>query len=92
MTSVWYDNQELQITGIGHAREAVYLEPLWDSPNLNLIERFWKFLKRKVARNRYYATFAEFRTAVQNVLNNIAAYNDELASLLTERFQLFTAS
>jgi transposase len=35
------------------------------SPNLNLIERFWKFLKRKVARNRYYATFAEFRTAVQ---------------------------
>ena len=62
------------------------------SPNLNLIERFWKFLKRKVARNRYYTTFAEFRTAVQKVLNNIAAYSDELASLMTERFQLFTAS
>jgi transposase len=62
------------------------------SPNLNLIERFWKFLKRKVARNRYYATFAEFRTAVQNVLNNIAAYADELASLMTERFQLFTTA
>jgi transposase len=62
------------------------------SPNLNLIERFWKFLKRKVARNRYYATFAEFRAAVQNVLNNIAAYADELASLLTERFQLFTTT
>jgi transposase len=61
------------------------------SPNLNLIERFWKFLKRKVARNRYYTTFAEFRKAVQNVLNNIAAYRDELASLMTERFQFFTA-
>lgn len=61
------------------------------SPNLNLIERFWKFLKRKVARNRYYTTFAEFRKAVQNVLNNVAAYRDELASLMTERFQLFTA-
>ena len=60
------------------------------SPNLNLIERFWKFLKRKVARNRYYTTFAEFRTAVQNVLNNIPAYHDELSSLMTERFQLFT--
>jgi len=59
---------------------------------LNLIERFWKFLKRKVARNRFYATFAEFRTAVQTILNNIAASGDELASLLTERFQLFTAS
>jgi transposase len=60
------------------------------SPNLNLIERFWKFLKRKVARNRYYTTFAEFRIAVQNVLNNITAYRDELCSLMTERFQLFT--
>jgi hypothetical protein len=59
---------------------------------LNLIERFWKFLKRKVARNRSYATFAEFRTAVQTILNNIAASGDELASLLTKRFQLFTAS
>jgi len=61
------------------------------SPNLNLIERFWKFLKRKVARNHFYATFAEFRAAVQKVLNNIANYEDELTSLLTERFQLFTA-
>ena len=60
------------------------------SPNLNLIERFWKFLKRKVARNRYYATFAEFRTAVQQVLNNIAEYRDELAALMTERFQMLT--
>jgi transposase len=68
--------------------QLLYLPPY--SPNLNLIERFWKFLRRKVARNRFYATFAEFRTAVQNVLNNIAIYRDDLASLLTERFQLFT--
>jgi len=54
------------------------------------VERFWKFLKRKVARNRYHATFAEFRAAVQKVLNNLPAYRAELASLLTERFQLFT--
>ena len=70
--------------------ELLYLPPY--SPNLNLIERFWKFLKRKVARNRFHATFVEFRSAVQKVLNNIAAYSDELASLMTERFQLFTAS
>ena len=62
------------------------------SPNLNLIERFWKFLKCKVARNRYYTTFAEFRTAVQKVLNNIAGYREELCSLMTERFQLFAKS
>jgi transposase len=61
------------------------------SPNLNLIERFWKFLKRKVARNRYHATFAEFRCAVQKVLTTLGDYRDELATLMTERFQLFTA-
>jgi transposase len=70
--------------------ELLFLPPY--SPNLNLIERFWKFLKGKVARNRYHATFAEFRTAVQNVLNNITIYREELANLLTERFQLFTLS
>jgi transposase len=66
----------------------LYLPPY--SPNLNLIERFWKFLKRKVARNRYYTTFMEFRGAVQKVLNNIPAYREELSTLMTERFQLFT--
>lgn len=70
--------------------ELLYLPPY--SPNLNLIERFWKFLKRKVARNCYYATFADFRTAVQNVLNSLAVYGDELALLLAEGAQLFTAS
>ena len=70
--------------------ELLYLPPY--SPNLNLIERFWTFLKRKVARNRFHATFVEFRSAVQKVLNNVAAYRDELASLMTERFQLFTAA
>jgi transposase len=62
------------------------------SPNLNLIERLWKMLKRKVARNRFYPTFAEFRSAVQHFLDNLGQYQDELASLMTERFQLFTAA
>ncbi len=68
--------------------QLLYLPPY--SPKLNLIERFWTFLRRTVARNRFDATFAEVRTAVQNALNNIAIYQDDLASLLTERFQLFT--
>lgn len=70
--------------------ELFYLPPY--SPNLNLIEWFWKFLKRKVARNRYHATFAEFRAAVQQVFQNLPTYRAELTTLLTERFQLFTAA
>lgn len=69
--------------------ELLYLPPY--SPNLNLIERFWKYLKGKVARNRYHATFAAFRSAVQDILNNIADHRAALESLMTERFQLFPA-
>ena len=59
------------------------------SPNLNLIERFWKFLKKKVARNKYHATFTEFRKATQKILSNLADHVDELSSLMTEEFHIF---
>ena len=59
------------------------------SPNLNLIERFWKFLRKQVLRNTYYATFAEFRVAIQRLLANLDTYAEELTTLMTERFHLF---
>jgi transposase len=62
------------------------------SPNLNLIERFWKFLRKHVTRNRFYSSFAEFRAKVKQVLDNLPAYADELASLMTENFHLFGKS
>ncbi len=42
--------------------EVWYLPPY--SPNLNLIERLWKFLRAKVMRGYYYEKFAEFQAAV----------------------------
>ena len=62
------------------------------SPNLNLIERFWKFLRKKVMRNTFYATFADFRAAVQRLLANVSAHIDELTTLMTENFHLFEAT
>jgi transposase len=59
------------------------------SPNLNLIERFWKFLRKKIMRNTYYATFADFQAAIQRLLANLSSYRDELTTLMTERFHLF---
>jgi transposase len=60
------------------------------SPNLNLIERLWRFTKRKAAYGRYHPTFADFRAAVQDVLDRVpTTHADKLASLMTLNFQEF---
>lgn len=46
--------------------ELVFLPPY--SPNLNLIERYWKFFKKKVLYNKYYPTFNEFNEACTGFL------------------------
>jgi transposase len=42
----------------------IFLPPY--SPNPNLIERYWKFFKKKVLNNRYYETFGEFKRACES--------------------------
>ena len=60
------------------------------SPNLNLIERLWRFTKRQAAYGRYHPTFAEFRAAVQEVLDRVpTTHAEKLASLMTLDFQEF---
>jgi len=60
------------------------------SPNLNLIERLWRFAKRKAVYGKYHPTFADFRAAIQAVLDGIATtHADRLASLMTLNFQEF---
>ncbi|HBI45611.1 MAG TPA: hypothetical protein DDY78_22580 [Planctomycetales bacterium] len=59
------------------------------SPNLNLIERLWPFMKRKAAYGRYHPTFAHFRAAIEDVLAGISTtHADKLATLLTLNFQV----
>jgi transposase len=58
------------------------------APNLNLIERLWKFFKKKVLYDRYYETFGAFRKACEDFFNNPQRYHQELRSLLTENFAL----
>jgi len=60
------------------------------SPNLNLIERLWRFTKRKAAYGRYHATFAGFRSTIEEVLAGIPTkHADSLKSLMTLNFQEF---
>lgn len=60
------------------------------SPNLNLIERLWGFVKRRSVYGKYHANFASFRAAIEATLAGIpTTHADELASLMTLRFQTF---
>lgn len=60
------------------------------SPNLNLIERVWKFVKKKCLYSQYYAEFPAFQAAISKCLNEtMTTHQSDLDSLLTLRFQLF---
>ena len=66
--------------------ELVLLPPY--CPNLNLIERFWKFFKRQVLYNRYYETFDQFKRACKGFFADMEKFAPRLRTLLTERFQI----
>lgn len=59
------------------------------SPNLNLIERLWRFFHQKITYNHYYETFAEFKEKTLTFFKNLKQYEKELSTLLTDNFQLF---
>jgi len=69
--------------------ELLFLPPY--SPNLNLIERYWKFFKKKVLNNRYYETFGEFKRACEDFFRKRKKYLPELQTLLTENFHVQAA-
>ena len=60
------------------------------SPNLNLIERLWKFTKRRALYGRYHPTFQDFRAAIEEVLAGLSTvHSEQMASLMTLNFQQF---
>ena len=60
------------------------------SSNLNLIERLWKFTKRRDLYGRYHPKFADFQAAIQEILDGIpTTYAEQLETLMTLNFQQF---
>lgn len=68
--------------------QLIYLPPY--SPNLNLIERYWKFFKKTVMHNHYYETFEQFKQACKSFFRKRKNYLPELQNLLTENFHIQT--
>ena len=60
------------------------------SPNLNLIERLWKFTKKMVLYGRYYDTFTTFCGEIDAFPGKIEIdHGKELKSLMIHNFQTF---
>lgn len=64
----------------------IYLPPY--APNLNLIERLWKYLRKQVTSYLFYEHFAEFRSAILDFFKNIKEHKKALESLLTLKFRI----
>jgi transposase len=60
------------------------------SPNLNLIERLWKFIKKQCLYSRYYSEFERFKRTIEDCINNTQSkHKKELETLLVPKFQSF---
>jgi transposase len=60
------------------------------SPNLNLIERIWRFVRKRSLNSTYYQTFEQFQAGIKGCLDNLSTkYKQEMATLLTHKFQTF---
>ena len=71
--------------------EVLYLPPY--SPNLNLIERLWKYAKKKIL-GVYYDELWKFKSAVKNFFENTVkdkAYKMELKQFIGTTFQVISS-
>jgi transposase len=60
------------------------------SPNLNLIERLWKFVKKECLGCRVLPTYAAFTRAIDTCLDNLSTrHKHQMQTLLSLEFQLF---
>lgn len=83
----YYRNKALSEWLQGQRLVQVFLPPY--SPNLNLIERLWKFLRQKIINPCFYRTKDEFRQAVLGFFDRLPEFGHDLAPLLTLNFHLF---
>lgn len=60
------------------------------SPNLNLIERYWRLIKKEALYGRYYANFAAFRAGIEEAMRKLSDEKKEkVKSMMTLKFQTF---
>ena len=82
----YYKNKTLEEWLKTSKIEQVFLPPY--SPNLNIIERLWKFIKKELIHSTFYRTFAQFKESVMAFFLNTKKYEPQLKTLLTLKFHI----
>ena len=61
------------------------------SPNLNIIERYWRWLKKDCLNSKYHECFYKFKESIDNALKKTANGENkkELDAFLNLKFQLY---
>ena len=59
------------------------------SPNLNLIERLWKYVKKECLYNKYYESFVDFRAGIDEAITKVDGKCEAIDSLMKLKFQLY---
>jgi transposase len=60
------------------------------SPNLNLIERLWRFVRKQSLDSTYYEDFGQFAAAIDGCLDGLnTVHKGEMKTLMTHKFQTF---
>ena len=58
------------------------------SPNVNLIERLWKFLRKKVINIKYYPKFLDFKNAILNFFDTTEMRKEEIKKFIGNDFHI----
>ena len=77
---------EVQILARKLGIELLFLPPY--SPNLNLIERVWKYFKKQISGNKYYPTFEIFFSKVHNFFSDFHFHRENISNLVNWKFQI----
>ena len=66
-----------------------YLPPY--CPNLNLIERVWKYLKKKL-KNIYIEKYEDFKEWISNFCRDFDKYRPDIEKIISTKFQIIKAA
>lgn len=60
------------------------------SPNLNLIERYWRLVKKQALYGKYYRGFKAFQEGIEKTMRELQIKErKKLESMMTLKFQTF---